>query len=224
MPTAGTSRRSTFESSTSTSTPRRDAAADERVAEAGEGFSEYDGMMVEMEEGTLAIDDISHYETERLIELMKPDIVCGGIKEKYAIQKLGVPSKQLHSYDYGGPYAGFAGAINFWRDIDQDGQQPDLEARSRPLGPSCPRPRARGRARTTKRLRQPRSRSMLLRHTTHRCHPTERSHRQSGQDLPAHRRHVRGARHSPMPSALVTAPRAAARTIDPSSRGTTRSP
>ena len=35
------------------------------------------------------------------------------------IQKMGVPSKQLHSYDYGGPYAGFLGAANFYRDIDR---------------------------------------------------------------------------------------------------------
>ncbi len=32
---------------------------------------------------------------------------------------MGVPMKQLHSYDYGGPYAGFKGAINFYRDIDR---------------------------------------------------------------------------------------------------------
>jgi nitrogenase molybdenum-iron protein alpha chain len=25
----------------------------------------------------------------------------------------------LHSYDYGGPYAAFAGAANFWREIDR---------------------------------------------------------------------------------------------------------
>ena len=32
---------------------------------------------------------------------------------------MGVPCKQLHSYDYGGPYAGFRGAINFYREIDR---------------------------------------------------------------------------------------------------------
>jgi len=32
---------------------------------------------------------------------------AAGIKEKYIIQKSGVPMKQLHSYDYSGPYAGF---------------------------------------------------------------------------------------------------------------------
>ena len=35
------------------------------------------------------------------------------------MQKMGVPCKQLHSYDYGGPYAGFEGAINFYREIDR---------------------------------------------------------------------------------------------------------
>jgi nitrogenase molybdenum-iron protein alpha chain len=39
--------------------------------------------------------------------------------EKYAVQKNGVPLKQLHSYDYGGPYAGFVGAINFYKEIDR---------------------------------------------------------------------------------------------------------
>jgi len=32
---------------------------------------------------------------------------------------MGVPCKQLHSYDYGGPYAGFRGAIEFYKDIDR---------------------------------------------------------------------------------------------------------
>ena len=82
-------------------------------------FNDYEGMMSEMHKGTLVIDDISHHETQRLIEIYKPDVFCAGIKEKFGIQKMGVPSKQLHSYDYGGPYAGFRGAINFYRDIDQ---------------------------------------------------------------------------------------------------------
>jgi nitrogenase molybdenum-iron protein alpha chain len=55
---------------------------------------------------------------EKLIEHYHPDVFCAGIKEKYVVQKMGIPLKQLHSYDYGGPYAGFEGAINFYRDID----------------------------------------------------------------------------------------------------------
>lgn len=90
-----------------------------RLEAAGFKFKDYDGMMAEMANGTLVIDDISQYETEKLIELYRPDIICAGIKEKYAIQKSGIPMKQLHSYDYSGPYAGFKGAINFYRDIDR---------------------------------------------------------------------------------------------------------
>jgi nitrogenase molybdenum-iron protein alpha chain len=54
-----------------------------------------------------------------LIEVYRPDVFCAGIKEKYVVQKMGVPCKQLHNYDYGGPYAGFRGAINFYREIDR---------------------------------------------------------------------------------------------------------
>jgi nitrogenase molybdenum-iron protein alpha chain len=82
-------------------------------------FRDYVGMMPEMDDDQLVIDDLSHHETERLLEIYKPDIFCAGIKEKYAVQKMGIPCKQLHSYDYGGPYAGFRGAINFFNDIDR---------------------------------------------------------------------------------------------------------
>jgi nitrogenase molybdenum-iron protein alpha chain len=35
------------------------------------------------------------------------------------VQKHGIPMKQLHSYDSGGPYAGIKGAINFYYEIDR---------------------------------------------------------------------------------------------------------
>ena len=84
----------------------------------GYRFADYDGMMPEMDQDALVIDDISSYETEKIIEIWKPDVFCAGIKEKYVIQKMGVPCKQLHNYDMGGPYNGFAGAANFYKDID----------------------------------------------------------------------------------------------------------
>jgi len=99
--------------------PRLGEADLARLEQAGIKLAEYEGMMAEMASGALVIDDISQFETERLIELYRPDIVCAGIKEKYAIQKSGVPMKQLHSYDSGGPYAGFKGAVNFYREIDR---------------------------------------------------------------------------------------------------------
>ena len=79
----------------------------------------YEGLMPEMAEGTLIIDDLNHHEAEVLIEKLKPAIFCAGIKEKYVIQKSGVPLKQLHNYDYSGPYAGFQGAVNFYQEIDR---------------------------------------------------------------------------------------------------------
>lgn len=81
-------------------------------------FNEYKGLMKDMPKGTLAIDDLSHYEMEKLIEIYKPDVFCAGIKEKYVVQKMGIPLKQLHNYDSGGPFAGFKGAINFYKDIE----------------------------------------------------------------------------------------------------------
>ncbi|KAA6344552.1 Nitrogenase molybdenum-iron protein alpha chain [termite gut metagenome] len=84
----------------------------------GMEFSEYHGIMKQMEKGTLVIDDLSHYEMDKLIEKYKPDVFCAGIKEKFCVQKMGIPLKQLHNYDVGGPYAGFQGAINFYKDIE----------------------------------------------------------------------------------------------------------
>ena len=81
-------------------------------------FNEYEGLMKDMEKGTLVIDDLSHYEMEKLIELYHPDVFCAGVKEKYVVQKMGIPLKQLHNYDSGGPYAAFEGAINFYKDIE----------------------------------------------------------------------------------------------------------
>jgi nitrogenase molybdenum-iron protein alpha chain len=99
--------------------PRKTEAQLQALKTAGYEFSDYAGMMAEMDPSTLVVDDISQRETERLIDIYKPAIFCAGVKEKYAVQKMGVPCKQLHSYDYGGPYAGFRGAINFYREIDR---------------------------------------------------------------------------------------------------------
>lgn len=77
----------------------------------------YAGMIREMKSGGIVVDDLNHYETEEFLRLLKPDIFCSGIKDKYVAHKAGIFSKQLHSYDYSGPYAGFRGAVNFGRDI-----------------------------------------------------------------------------------------------------------
>lgn len=80
-------------------------------------LEDYQGMMVDMNKGAVVVDDLNHYETEEFIKKLKPDIFFSGIKDKFTIQKGGVLSRQLHSYDYSGPYAGFKGAVNFGRDV-----------------------------------------------------------------------------------------------------------
>jgi nitrogenase molybdenum-iron protein alpha chain len=89
------------------------------LADEGFTFQDYSGMMSEMKKNTLIIDDISHHEIEKLVELRKPDIICSGIKDKFIIEKMGIPCKQLHSYDYSGPYTAFEGAANFYREMDR---------------------------------------------------------------------------------------------------------
>lgn len=98
--------------------PRKTAEQLKALTESGFSFKDYAGMMAEMEKRSLVVDDISHHESEKLIKMLKPDVFCAGIKEKFVVEKMGVPCKQLHSYDYGGPYAGFRGAVNFYRDIE----------------------------------------------------------------------------------------------------------
>jgi nitrogenase molybdenum-iron protein alpha chain len=99
--------------------PRKSPEEVKALEEAGYKFKHYEGLASDMDKGTLIIDDLNQYEAEKLVEIMTPDIFCAGIKEKYSIQKTGVPMKQLHSYDSGGPYAGFKGAINFYEEIDR---------------------------------------------------------------------------------------------------------
>ena len=80
-------------------------------------LGEYTGLNLDMADGSIVVDDLNHYETEEFIKLLKPDIFASGIKDKYVVQKMGIPAKQIHSYDYSGPYAGFGGAVNFARDV-----------------------------------------------------------------------------------------------------------
>ncbi len=99
--------------------PRRTPEEIAALEKDGLEFKAYEGLNPDMDTNTIVVDDLNQYEAEKLVELMKPDLFCAGIKEKYSIQKLGVPMKQLHSYDSGGPYAGFIGAVNFYQEIDR---------------------------------------------------------------------------------------------------------
>ncbi|MGH2270805.1 nitrogenase molybdenum-iron protein alpha chain [Anaerohalosphaeraceae bacterium U12dextr] len=99
--------------------PRRTEEQLRLLHEKGLEVRDYEGMMPQMDNQTLVIDDISQHETEMLLEIYKPAIFCAGIKEKFSVQKSGIPCLQLHSYDYGGPFAGFKGAVNFYKTVDR---------------------------------------------------------------------------------------------------------
>ncbi len=99
--------------------PRKSPEELAKLAAEGFEFKDYEGMIPEMKPETLVMDDINQYEADKLLEMYKPDIFCAGIKEKFSAQKMGIPMKQLHSYDYHGPYAAFEGAINFYYEIDR---------------------------------------------------------------------------------------------------------
>jgi nitrogenase molybdenum-iron protein alpha chain len=79
---------------------------------------DYDRTTPELADATVVFDDVSEYEFEQFVHTLKPDLVGSGIKEKYVFQKMGVPFRQMHSWDYSGPYHGYLGFPVFARDID----------------------------------------------------------------------------------------------------------
>ncbi|MFB2976116.1 nitrogenase molybdenum-iron protein alpha chain [Microseira sp. BLCC-F43] len=71
-----------------------------------------------VDHGTLIYDDVTGFEFEEFVKKLKPDLVASGIKEKYVFQKMGLPFRQMHSWDYSGPYHGYDGFAIFARDMD----------------------------------------------------------------------------------------------------------
>jgi nitrogenase molybdenum-iron protein alpha chain len=71
-----------------------------------------------VKDGTLIYDDTNGFEFEKFAEKIRPDLVGSGVKEKYIFQKMGIPFRQMHSWDYSGPYHGYDGFAIFARDMD----------------------------------------------------------------------------------------------------------
>ena len=89
----------------------------EKLKADGVELDTYDGMFADMKPGYMVVDDYNFHEVDWLGKHMKPDIIFSGIKDRYSTMKDGIGSRQLHSYDYSGPYAGFRGAVIFARDV-----------------------------------------------------------------------------------------------------------
>ncbi len=79
---------------------------------------DYDRTMKEVSNSTLLYDDATGFELEEFVKKVKPDLVGSGIKEKFIFQKMGIPFRQMHSWDYSGPYHGYDGFAIFARDMD----------------------------------------------------------------------------------------------------------
>ncbi|MDR9830596.1 nitrogenase molybdenum-iron protein alpha chain [Vibrio sp. FNV 38] len=72
----------------------------------------------ELNEATVLFDDAAEFELEELVKKLNPDLIGSGVKEKYVFQKMGFPFRQMHSWDYSGPYHGVDGFAIFARDMD----------------------------------------------------------------------------------------------------------
>jgi nitrogenase molybdenum-iron protein alpha chain len=79
---------------------------------------DYDRTIKELGDATLIYDDVTGFEFEEFVKACKPDLIGSGIKEKYVFHKMGVPFRQLHSWDYSGPYHGADGFAIFAKDMD----------------------------------------------------------------------------------------------------------
>ncbi len=79
---------------------------------------DYDRSIPELKDATIIYDDATAYELEKFAEKLRPDLFAAGIKEKYVFHKMGIPFRQMHSWDYSGPYHGYDGFAIFARDMD----------------------------------------------------------------------------------------------------------
>jgi len=79
---------------------------------------DYEKINARAKDGVLVIDNPNEFEIEEMLHTYKPDLFLTGLKEKYIGRKMGIPTVNSHSYEKG-PYAGYAGFVNFARDIYQ---------------------------------------------------------------------------------------------------------
>jgi len=79
---------------------------------------DYEKINEKLPNGVLVIDNPNEFEIEEMLETCKPDLFLTGLKEKFLGRKMGYATLNSHSYEKG-PYAGFAGFVNFARDIYQ---------------------------------------------------------------------------------------------------------
>ncbi|WP_275452041.1 nitrogenase component 1, partial [Protofrankia coriariae] len=88
---------------------------------------DYSRSYPELKQGIVVYDDPTAYEMEEFTRRLKPDLVGAGIKEKYVSHKMRTPFRQMHSWDYSGPYHGVEGFAIFARDMDSAVNNPSWD-------------------------------------------------------------------------------------------------
>lgn len=79
---------------------------------------DYEKINARAPDGMLVIDNPNEFEIEEMLHATRPDLFLTGLKEKFLGRKMGFATMNSHSYEKG-PYAGFAGFVNFARDVYQ---------------------------------------------------------------------------------------------------------
>ncbi|HEY6795284.1 MAG TPA: nitrogenase molybdenum-iron protein alpha chain [Kineosporiaceae bacterium] len=79
---------------------------------------DYERTHAKLKDGVVLYDDPTAWELEEFARRLRPDLMGAGVKEKYVFHKMGLPFRQMHSWDYSGPYHGVEGFAVFARDMD----------------------------------------------------------------------------------------------------------
>jgi nitrogenase molybdenum-iron protein alpha chain len=79
---------------------------------------DYERTHPDLQDGVVLYDDPTAWELEEFARQLRPDLMGAGVKEKYVFHKMGLPFRQMHSWDYSGPYHGVEGFAVFARDMD----------------------------------------------------------------------------------------------------------
>lgn len=88
---------------------------------------DYERTYEDLNAGTVLYDDPTAIELETLAQKLDIDLMGAGVKEKYVYHKMGLPFRQMHSWDYSGPYHGFDGFKIFARDMDMAVNSPSWD-------------------------------------------------------------------------------------------------
>jgi len=55
---------------------------------------------------------------EEFVKKIQPDLIGSCMKEKYIFQTMSIPFRQMHAWDYSGPYHDYDGFAIYARDMD----------------------------------------------------------------------------------------------------------